>query len=222
MTAPDRSQRDATHAQEVAGILLEQRAVAINASEPFVYSSGILSPIYCDLRLLLGTPRQRGRIVEMLADSVIETCGEAAPDVVAGVATAGIPWAAWVAEKLDRPMAYVRDSAKEHGKRQQVEGGIASEQTAIVIEDLTSTGGSALSAVEALRGIGARVDYSFSIFGYEFPQARDAYRRAGVELVSLCGVSTLLEVVTSRGQITEKDERAVREWLTKEPMGASR
>ena len=215
MTSSKGSHRDTLQAREVAGILLEQGAVAINAAQPFVYASGILSPIYCDLRLLMRAPQRRERVVELLAATIEEAHDIASLDVVAGVATAGIPWAAWIAGRLGKPLAYVRDAAKGHGKGQQVEGGVAPGQVAVVVEDLTSTGGSALSAVKALRGIGARADHCFSIFTYESAQAQDNFQRAGVELASLCGISTLLEVATSSKQITGEDERAVREWLQK-------
>jgi len=119
-------------------------------------------------------------------------------------------------------MSYVREAVKGHGKGQQVEGGVVPGQVAVVVEDLTSTGGSSLNAAEALRRIGARVGHCFSIFTYELSQARDAFHRAGVELVSLCGISTLLKVATSSGRITVEEERAVVEWLSRGPMAASR
>lgn len=209
-------------AREVAGILLAQGAVSINVAHPFVYASGIISPIYCDLRLLMASPQQRSRIVELLVDCIQKTVASESLDVVAGVATAGIPWAAWVADQLNKPMAYVRDAPKGHGKGQQVEGGVMPGQAAIVLEDLTSTGGSALTAAEALREVGATADHCFSIFTYELPQAGEAFRTAGVKLVSLCGVSTLLEVAIAIGQVDSEGQRAVQEWLQRGPMAARR
>ena len=209
-------------AREVATILLDQSAVTINPGRPFVYASGIVSPIYCDLRLLMSSPSSRERMVELLTDSIIQRGDDPSVDVIAGVATAGIPWAAWVAHGLNKSMAYVREGAKGHGKGQQVEGRVSPGQRAIVVEDLTSTGGSALSAVEALRLSGARVGQCFSILTYEFPMAREAYSRAEVEQVSLCGIGSLLEVATSSRQITPVEENAVREWLDKGPLVASR
>jgi len=201
--------------QEVARILLEQGAVSINAEHPFVYASGATGPIYCDLRLLMAVPPQRGRIVDLLVACIQETCPSGYLDVVAGVATAGIPWAAWVATRLNKPMAYVRDAPKGHGKGQQVEGGVAAGRSSVVLEDLTNQGGSALTAVAGLREIGVKADYCYSIFTYEFPQASAAFKAAGVKLSSLCGLSTLLEVATSSGQIDSKAERDVREWQRK-------
>ncbi|MFC1935951.1 orotate phosphoribosyltransferase [Chloroflexota bacterium] len=169
----------------------------------------------------MGSLQQRGRIVELLVARITGARYVATLDVIAGVATAGVPWAAWVADRLGKPMAYVREAVKGHGKRKQVEGGVAPGQMAIVVEDLTSTGGSTLNAAQALRQLGARADHCFSIFTYDLPQVRDAFYRAGVELVSLCGISTLLEVATTSGQITGEEAFAVREWLEKGAMAAS-
>jgi orotate phosphoribosyltransferase len=199
-------------AEEVADILLDEKAVLINSEEPFVYTSGVISPIYCDMRLLMRSPASRRRIVELLGERILESCGDTI-DVVAGVATAGISWASWLADLMGKPMAYVRDAPKGHGRQQQVEGGVESGQSAIVVEDLTSTGSSALTAVNGLREIGASVDYCVSIFTYEFPRSADGFQAAAVEPISLCGVSTLLDVATANDRITAEAEQAVREWL---------
>lgn len=199
----------------MAGILLAQGAVSINTVQPFVYASGATGPIYCDLRLLMALPKDRARITELLVALIRDTCSGKELDVVAGVATAGIPWAAWVADKLNKPMAYVRDAPKEHGKGQQVEGGVLPGQVSIVVEDLTNLGGSLLAAVEGLRAVDAKVDHCFSIFTYEFPQALEAARKAGVALASLCGMSTLLAVATSDGRIDAEGEQIVRRWWKK-------
>jgi len=206
----------------VATILLDDGAVSINTERPFVFTSGIVSPIYCDLRLLMTAPQHRERIVELLVERILESYRDSGLDVIAGVATAGIPWAAWVAAKMNKAMVYVRDAAKGHGKGQQVEGGVSGGQVAVVLEDLTSSGGSALNATEVLRTMGARVDHCYSIYTYGFPLAREAYNRARVELVSLCKVSTLLEVAAADGRINRGQERAVREWLASGPLTASR
>ena len=213
--------RDDT-AVEVAKILLDVQAVAINTVNPYVYASGTISPIYCDLRLLMAFPRERDRIVDMLTSAITETVDTAKIDVIVGVATAGNHWAAWVAKALDRPMAYVRDAPKEHGTQQRIEGGVKSGQRAWVFEDLTSTGGSAISAALALREQGATADYCFSIFTYGFQRAEQAFADAGINLVTLCSISTLLEVATAQGDITGEEEHAVREWLRKGPVVATR
>ena len=204
------------NAAEVANILLDVHAVAINTAHPFVYASGITSPIYCDLRLLMGFPNERTRIVELLVDAVSKTVEEAALDVIAGVATAGIHWAAWVAAVLGMPMAYVRDAPKEHGRQQRIEGGVKAGTRAVVIEDLTSTGGSAVSAALALREVGVAVGHCFSVFTYEFQQSVQAFAEAQLNLVTLCGIATLLQVAHARGDISAEEEGAVREWLRRE------
>ena len=209
-------------AAEVAKILLDVHAVSINTANPYVYASGTISPIYCDLRLLMSAPRERDTIVEMLTSAITQTVGHDQVGVIAGVATAGIPWAAWVAKALDGPMAYVRDVPKDHGKGQQIEGSVAAGQRAVVLEDLTSTGASAISAALALREQGATADYCFSIFTYGFKRAEQAFADAGIHLVTMCDISTLLEIATTQGNITGEEEHAVREWLRKSPVVATR
>ena len=222
MTSSKGLPTDAASAYEVARVLLDEGAVTINTAQPFVYASGATGPIYCDLRLLMAHPKLRERIVELLVARILESSNDADVDVVAGVATAGIPWAAWVAGRLNKPLAYVRDAPKDHGRGQQVEGGVAPGQVSIVIEDLTNLGGSALAAVAALREVGATADHCFSILAYEFPQTAEAFRAAGAELSSLCGLSVLLEVATANGRIDAEGERAVREWQVRESKVASR
>ena len=209
-------------AREVANILLDVHAVAINTVNPFVYASGTISPIYCDLRLLMSAPKARIRVVELLTTAISETVDTREVDVIAGVATAGIPWAAWIAEALDKPMAFVRDEPKDHGRQQRIEGVVSTGQRTVVLEDLTSTGGSAISAALALREVGVNADYCFSVFTYEFQNTTQAFFDAGVKLVSLSGISALLEVATSRKAINGDDERAVREWLRRGPVIATR
>ena len=200
-------------ASEVAKILLEVNAVSINVSEPYIYASGTISPIYCDLRLLMRAPRERDRIVEILTHTIVQSVGKDQVDVVAGVATAGIPWAAWVARALNLALAYVRDSPKEHGTHQQVEGGVQPGQRAWVIEDLTSTGASSITAALAMREQGAIVDYCCSIFTYGFRGAEQAFARQRINQVALCSISTLLGVAAAQGNIASEEVNAVCEWL---------
>jgi orotate phosphoribosyltransferase len=198
--------------EEVAEILL-QAAVAINSKELFTYTSGIRSPIYCDLRVLIDSPEQRSRIVDLLCESISRECDVSEVDVVAGVATSGVPWAAWVAERLDKRMAYVRESRKEHGKGQKVEGRVSARDVAIVIEDHISTGGSAIEAAKTLKeDLRAKVDHCFSIFTYDLPQAKQAFRENSVEPFSLCTVETLLQLGTRKGKLSQDDAKAVRDW----------
>lgn len=205
-------------AKEVAMILLDEEAVLIRPEKPFTFVSGAVSPIYCDLRLLMRSPARRRRVSALMAEGIKALCGRDQPDAVAGVATAGIPWAAWVGDVMNKPMAYVRDAPKEHGRGQQVEGGLSQGQSAIVVEDLTSTGGSAITAVEGLRQLGVRADYVISICTYGAPKADRNFSGAKVKHASLCTVRTVLDVAAAGKRITPEAHRLVLEWLTMGPM----
>ena len=152
--------------QMLAGILLQTGAVSINAKEPFVYTSGIKSPIYTDNRILLSFPQQRRTVVNLLTQRILENNALDQFDLVAGVATAGISWAALLAEQLDKPMIYIRQATKGHGKEQQIEGILEKGHRAIVVEDLISTGKSSLNAINALKFNGYNVMGMLSIFSY--------------------------------------------------------
>ncbi|MBI4339047.1 MAG: orotate phosphoribosyltransferase [Chloroflexi bacterium] len=206
-------------AEEVAGILLDEGAVLIRPEQPFTFASGVRSPIYCDLRLLMRSPARRQRVSALLAEGVAALCDGNAPDAVAGVATAGIPWAAWTADLMGLPMAYVRDAPKEHGRGQQVEGGLRLGQSAVVVEDLTSTGASAITAVEGLRLIGVRADYVISICTYGSPRAERNFGNAWVRHASLCPVRMVLDVAAASERITPEQHALVMEWLATGPMG---
>ncbi len=200
---------------EIARLLLQLGAVAINVYEPFVYASGTRSPIYCDNRLIISHPAERGVIIAALADAV----GRGGADVVAGTATAGIPWAAWVADRLDKSMIYVRAEAKEHGRGRQIEGRLAAGQRVVVVEDLITTGGSSLQTVRAIRSAGGRADQCVAIFTYGLPKAASAYAKAGVELVTLSTIAALLDVAIAEGYLAEGDRGAVEAWLREQGAG---
>lgn len=209
---------DSRNARAVASLLLEEGAVLVSPEQPFRFTSGVLSPVYCDLRLLMRSPPRRRRVVELLTDQVAWLGQGRSVEVIAGVATAGIHWAAWVAERLDVPMAYVRDAPKAHGRGQQVEGGIARARSAVVLEDLTSTGGSAVKAAQALREGGIHVAGVLSILTYESPGAARNFAQAWLPFSSLCGISTVLSVARETERITGEQERIVRDWLATGPM----
>ena len=145
----------------VAKLLLKLKAVTLNPNKPFRYASGIISPVYTDCRVLIGYPNERNQIRDLYIEAIENSGIEF--DVIAGTATAGIPHAAWIADKLNLPMIYVRGKAKDHGKENLVEGIIKKGQKAIVIEDLVSTGESSINSVNAIRAVGAEVTNVFSI-----------------------------------------------------------
>ena len=156
--------------KDIAESLLEIKAVSLRPNDPFTWTSGIQSPIYCDNRLTLSYPEIRRKIAAGLAEIITEKFP--GTDLIAGTATAGIPHAAWVSELLNLPMCYVRSKAKGHGKGNQIEGNAASGQKVVVVEDLISTGGSVITAVEALREAGCNVLGVVSIFTYELEKGQ--------------------------------------------------
>ncbi|MBC1609988.1 orotate phosphoribosyltransferase [Listeria welshimeri] len=196
--------------KQVAEQLLEIKAVFLKPNDPFTWASGIKSPIYCDNRLTLGFPKVRQFIAESLAEKIKETFGEV--DVVAGTATAGIPHAAWVSDLLDLPMVYVRSKAKEHGKGNQIEGLIAKGQKVVVIEDLISTGGSSLKAVEALEGAGAEVLGIAAIFTYGLDKGEKLLAESNTKLITLTNYDELIEVALNKDYVTAEDMATLKEW----------
>ncbi|MBC2127460.1 orotate phosphoribosyltransferase [Listeria marthii] len=196
--------------KQVAEQLLEIKAVFLKPNDPFTWASGIKSPIYCDNRLTLGFPKVRQFIAQSLAEKIKETFGEV--DVVAGTATAGIPHAAWVSDLLDLPMVYVRSKAKEHGKGNQIEGPIAKGQKVVVIEDLISTGGSSLKAVEVLEEAGAEVVGIAAIFTYGLDKGKKLLDEADTKLVTLTNYDELIEVALSENYVTAEDMATLKEW----------
>jgi orotate phosphoribosyltransferase len=195
---------------QVAAYLLEIGAVALRPQEPFTWTSGIKSPIYCDNRLTLSFPKVRNYIANAFAELIQSDYPEA--QVIAGTATAGIPHAAWVADKVNLPMAYIRDKAKGHGKQNQIEGIIAPGQKVIVIEDLISTGGSSIKAAQAVEEAGGEVLAVLAIFSYELDRATEAFAAAGVPLQSLSNYTTLIDVALSQGKIAESDVALLQSW----------
>lgn len=201
---------DDSFAEELALNLLEINAVLLRPDDPFTWSSGWKSPIYCDNRLTLRHPEIRAKI----ADHIVTFIDQKYPDldVVTGTATAGIPHAAWVAERLNKPMAYVRSKAKAYGMGNQIEGGVEKGESTIVIEDLISTGGSVLSVVEALKFIGADIKAIVSIFTYGLDKSMQKFEDANVDVYNLTDYTTLVDVAIAEGYIDEKDLDLLSEW----------
>lgn len=197
-------------ANQVAGRLLDIGAVALRPHEPFTWTSGIKSPIYCDNRLTMSYPDIR----DLVAESFAAVIRDAYPDteVIAGTATAGIPHAAFVAQKLGLPMAYIRDKAKGHGKENQIEGLIKPGQKVIVIEDLISTGGSSIKAAQAVREAGAEPLAVLAIFSYQLDKAVQGFEVAGIPLQTLSNYSALIDVAIERGEIKPEDLALLKSW----------
>jgi orotate phosphoribosyltransferase len=196
-------------AAEVARRLLEIHAVKLNVREPFTWASGMLSPIYCDNRIALSHPKVRN----FLRDSLVKVSAEFNDfNVIAGVATAGIPHGALLADRLELPFVYVRSSAKEHGRRNMIEGELQEDARVLVVEDLISTGGSCLKAVDALRDAGASVTGVLAIFQYGFPEAAAAFEAHQTPFQTLSNYNALIEEAVAMGYISEQDLSTLRAW----------
>lgn len=194
----------------VAQLLLEISAIRLSPEKPFKWASGWNSPIYCDNRLSLSYPEARTAIKNYLSESIKVNF----PDVqaIAGVATAGIPQGALVAEVLNLPFLYVRPEPKKHGMGNQIEGRVEAGQKVVLIEDLISTGGSSLKAVDALREVNAEVLGMAAIFTYGFPLADQNFADKNVTLVTLSNYEAMLQKAVEMGYVTDNQLATLTEW----------
>lgn len=202
---------------EIAHAMLKVGAVELNPTELFTWASGIKSPIYCDTRLTISDPIIRKQLANGLASVIKENFG--ATEIAAGTATAGIPHAAWVSDILELPMVYVRSKAKEHGRGNQIEGKYVAGQKVVVVEDIVSTGGSSITAVEALRAAGCEVLGVVCVYTYNLPRAEQAFDEAGIQYVSLTNFDYLIEAANESGAIKEEDIPFLKEWHGKLKAG---
>ncbi|MBR6773014.1 MAG: orotate phosphoribosyltransferase [Clostridia bacterium] len=189
--------------EKIAQGLLSVKAVFFRPDEPFTWASGILSPVYCDNRLILTAPELRGVVEQAIADTVKAEYPEC--EVLMGTSTAGIPHAAIAAHLLDLPMGYVRSGNKDHGRQNRIEGRLEPGAKVVVIEDLISTAGSAIEVVEALREAGAEVLGIVSVFTYGMKKGLDRLEAASVKNVSLTNFDTVAAVAAETGYIKPED-----------------
>lgn len=194
----------------IAEKLLSINAVALKPNEPFTWTSGLRSPIYCDNRLTLSYPEVRREIAKGLQSLIQDKFPSV--DVIAGTATAGIPHAAWVSELLNLPMCYVRSKAKGHGKENQIEGKLEKGQKVVVVEDLISTGGSVITAVQALREAGCEVLGVVSIFTYGLEKGKEAFSQEEIISESLTDFPNLVEAAIEKGYISKDDQESLLSW----------
>lgn len=197
-------------AGKVAAMLLQIEAIKLSADKPFTWSSGWKSPIYCDNRLSLSYPEIRTAIRDGLVQAIRKNYPAA--EAIAGVATAGIPQGALVAEAMNLPFLYVRAKPKDHGMENLIEGRLTKGQKIVVVEDLISTGGSSLKVVEALRKESAIVLGMASIFNYGFDVAVQNFNKANVSLISLSDFSYLLKYALEQKYITEEQLVSLKAW----------
>ena len=194
----------------IAGRLMDIKAIKLQPNEPFTWASGWKSPIYCDNRKALSYADVRTFIKCAFADLARQKYADV--DVVAGVATGAIAQGALVADLLGKPFIYVRSAPKDHGLANLIEGDLKAGQKVLVIEDLISTGGSSLKAVNALREAKAEVVGMLAIFTYGFPVAEEAFKAANVELTTLSNYNVLIDEAVKRGYVTEADVETLQEW----------
>ena len=205
-------------AAKIAESLLQIKAIKLNNKEPFTWATGVKSPIYCDNRVALSYPKIRTYIRQQIVEAIEDKFGQV--DVIAGVATAGIPQAALVAAALGLPLVYVRSSEKKHGITNKIEGVINEGQSVVVIEDLVSTGKSSLNAVDALKDAGASVKGMVAIFTYGLQKAEDNFENANCQLVTLSDYDVLVNIATENEYISNNDLLSLMDWR-KDPQAWS-
>lgn len=196
--------------ENVAKILLDIKAVTLSPEKPFVFVSGIHSPIYTDNRLLMGYPKERAEITGYIADVIKKHRIQV--ETIAGTATAGIAPAAWIADRLLLPMIFVRKRLKEYGTGKLVEGIIQKGKNIVLIEDVISTGKSSLNAVDAIRNEGGTADICVAFFEYGFNNTRDMFKKKNVTLYTLTSLDTLVDVALEKGMLKEKDKELILSW----------
>jgi orotate phosphoribosyltransferase len=194
--------------RDLAASLLSVGAVRLQPLDPFTWASGLKSPIYCDNRQLLGYTEIRDQITEALCVASLAL----KPTLIAGAATAGVPWAAMVADRLKLPMVYVRPTPKNHGMGRQVEGPVVKGYRVVLIEDLISTGMSSLKCAEALRTEGAEVPAVLALFSYGLPQAEQAFGAAGIAATTLSSFEILASEAEAKGILDAGGLAALKAW----------
>ena len=188
---------------------MQIKAIKLSPQKPFTWASGLKSPIYCDNRMVLSYPELRSKII----DAFIDQSKSYVPfDVIGGVATAGIAHAALIADRMELPMIYIRSEAKSHGMGNQIEGKLEQGQRVLVIEDLLSTGGSSLKAVESVRSAGGTVVGVMAIFSYGFESCRAAFAQANCPFKTLTDYPTLNRIAKTLNYITELDMVLLADW----------
>ena len=202
----------------VAKNLLDIKAVSLQPNDPFTWASGIKSPIYCDNRLVLSFPEKRSVVVQGFVELIQKEYSEA--EVIVGTATAGIPWGAMVADKMEKPFGYVRSSNKTHGKGNQLEGKIEKGAKVVVVEDLISTGGSVKDVILSLREAGAEVLGVVAIFTYLLPASSELFDSIACSFKTLSNYDVLIDVALENAYIKENDLEKLKAWK-KDPKDES-
>jgi orotate phosphoribosyltransferase len=201
-------------ARQTARMLLEIKAIHFNAEQPFVFTSGWASPVYVDCRKIISYPRVRSALMDFAANTIVTEIGYESIDNIAGGETAGIPFAAWIADRLSLPMLYVRKQPKGFGRKAQIEGELKEEARVLLVEDLASEGTSKLNFVRAIRQAGGRIDHAFVIFNYGiFPQIETSLAAEGITLLALATWWDVAETAERLGRFAPGQYEAVESFL---------
>ncbi|HTV89622.1 MAG TPA: orotate phosphoribosyltransferase [Stellaceae bacterium] len=219
---PARSPSEAAAADITARILLETESVLFRPDDPFTFTSGLRSPVYIDCRRLISFPRARRKLMDLAADLIERHAGFESLDAIAGGETAGIPFAAWIADRLSLPMLYVRKQPKGFGRNAQIEGELREEARVLLVEDLASEGTSKLNFVRAIRQAGGRIGHAFVIFNYGiFPQIETSLAAEGITLLALATWWDVAETAERQGLFAPDQYAAVESFL-KDPNAWSK
>lgn len=203
-------------ARQTARMLLEIQAIHFNADKPFIFTSGWASPVYTDCRKIISYPRLRSALMDYAANTIVNEIGYESIDMITGGETAGIPFAAWIADKLGLPMQYVRKKAKGFGRNAQIEGEVVAGARTLLVEDLATDGRSKVNFCEALREAGAKVDHCFVVFYYDiFPSSREVMNELNVQMHHLATWWDVLEVAKASGHFDPGVLREVESFLNK-------
>lgn len=196
--------------KKIAKILLEIKAVHLNPQDFFTWTSGIKSPIYCDNRQIISFPEMRNKVVGSFIEVIKENYTDT--ELIAGTATAGIPWAAWIAHELNLPMIYIRSSSKGHGLNNAIEGRYQKGQKTLIIEDLISTGKSSIQAALDAKENGLNIVSVMSIFNYGFNKAEAAFKSENIPYLSLSHLDAMLELSLDEDLLTQEQVDIISKW----------
>ena len=197
-------------AVRVSDYLLQVKAIKLDNANPFTWASGLRSPIYCDNRVTLSYPKVRTYIRQQFVKAIEDEFGDV--DAIVGVATGGIAQGALIAQELGLPFAYVRSSSKGHGLENMIEGVVEKGQAVVVVEDLVSTGGSSLKAVDALEATGCNVKGMVAIFTYNLPAAKENFEKAKCKLITLADYDIMIGQAAENNYIKDSDMKSLLEW----------
>lgn len=207
-----------TIAQKTAEHLLEIKAIMLRPNKPFRFTSGILSPVYIDNRIIISYPKIREKIISYYIKTIKEKIGLSNVDLISGTAMAAIPHAAFISQKLGLPMVFVRDTKKGHGRQNQIEGVVKKNQKVLIIEDHISTGGSTLGNIKAIRAAGGKVKYAIATTTFLMKKAENNFKKSKVKVFTLTDVNEIIETAIKKKLIKIKNKEMVLQW-SKDPIG---